>query len=333
MAEASLERALIWDDLATFDGKSLRGKVHIVSAGVPCQAYSLAGKQEGNTDKRSWGEGDGPIPHVLRIIVECQPALVIFECVSAWVRSSEQFFRPVGEKLCGMGWTLVEPVFIAASDVGASHERERVFILAYSESEVRRCGFRQGWAQRDGRSVGGSQPEMDLADTEREPGSAEHEQGPRERQDRGAQHGTMPGKDGDQLAYAGRAGLQGHAGDGNQRDQPGRQHKGQAGSIAASGPNMDFAPGPGAGHIWRGIIANFPHLAPAVEPGFRVLLDGTSLVLDASRADQLRCIGNGCVPLQAATAIAILLKRAGLGHLIDCETISAACPEPGTPMS
>jgi hypothetical protein len=42
-----------------------------------------------------------------------------------------------------------------------------------------------------------------------------------------------------------------------------------------------------------------------------VLADGLALVVDESRADQLRCAGNGVVPLQAAAAFAELVHRGG----------------------
>jgi DNA (cytosine-5)-methyltransferase 1 len=68
-----------------------------------------------------------------------------------------------------------------------------------------------------------------------------------------------------------------------------------------------FAPPPGAD--WGSIPEA---LWPAIEPGFRVLVDGEPMVLDESRADQLRCAGNGCVALQAAVAFVELARRAGM---------------------
>jgi DNA (cytosine-5)-methyltransferase 1 len=53
-------------------------------------------------------------------------------------------------------------------------------------------------------------------------------------------------------------------------------------------------------------------LYPALEPGFRLLVDGRPVVLDESRTDQLRCGGNGCVPLSAAVAFIELVRRAGI---------------------
>ena len=86
-----------------------------------------------------------------------------------------------------------------------------------------------------------------------------------------------------------------------------------------------FAPGP-RDPIWNDIInasrignwsrdvaddpaASCPW-APSIEPGVRVLADGLALVVDESRNQQLRQVGNGVVPLQASVALVTLVKRA-----------------------
>lgn len=63
MEDASLPPAPIWSDLRTFDGKPWRGVVDCVTAGYPCQPFSLAGKRLGEKDPRHlW-------PEVARIIM------------------------------------------------------------------------------------------------------------------------------------------------------------------------------------------------------------------------------------------------------------------------
>ena len=62
MEDAALNHAPVWDDVATFDGRPVRGAVDIVTAGYPCQPFSVAGKRQGADDPRHlW-------PHVVRII-------------------------------------------------------------------------------------------------------------------------------------------------------------------------------------------------------------------------------------------------------------------------
>lgn len=100
-----------------------------------------------------------------------------------------------------------------------------------------------------------------------------------------------------------------------QPGQPGQPKRGYADAGSATtelrGASL-FAPGPGDSR-WPEIIARHPNLAPAIEPGLRVLADGVAYVVDESRADQLRCGGNGVVALQAAVAVVELGRRAGLG--------------------
>jgi hypothetical protein len=60
---------------------------------------------------------------------------------------------------------------------------------------------------------------------------------------------------------------------------------------------------------WRGVLGPNPHLVPSLEPGFRVLVDGVAVALDADRADQLRAAGNGVVTFQAAVAYGVLFDR------------------------
>ena len=70
-----------------------------------------------------------------------------------------------------------------------------------------------------------------------------------------------------------------------------------------------FAPGP-LDPRWSAIVSNRPDLAPAVEPGVCLLADGMAYLVDESRAHQLRQVGNGVVPLQAAVALVELVRRA-----------------------
>ena len=125
MEDASLDQAVVWDDVGTFDGRPWRGAVDIVTAGYPCQPFSVAGKRRGADDPRHlW-------PHVARIIGEIEPPFVFLENVAHHLRLG---FPEVASGLVGMGYRLAAGLFTAA-EVGAPHKRERLFILAIREDD------------------------------------------------------------------------------------------------------------------------------------------------------------------------------------------------------
>ena len=103
----------------------------------------------------------------------------------------------------------------------------------------------------------------------------------------------------------------------NSNGQGLQERSGEHGNSGEERPSIErdclplFAPGPQS-KLWGTVVANAPHLAPAIEPGLRVLVDGLAYVVDESRADQLQCAGNGVVALQAAVAFAVLLGRLGV---------------------
>jgi len=170
MAHSPLDQAPVFSDLARFDGRRWRGCVDIITAGLPCQPYSPAGKRLGNVDHRSHGEdGGGPIPHFLRIIEEMGgahdggPAVVFCENVPAWVVGGH--FRTVGEELCRLGYTIEDPEFRAAEDVGAPHCRERVFVMAVADAECAKLFLpKAGWRDGAGRAAGGAGSELGFTD-------------------------------------------------------------------------------------------------------------------------------------------------------------------------
>lgn len=111
----------LWTDLATFDGHPWRGLIDMLAAGIPCQPHSVAGKHLGAADERNlW-------PACERVIREVEPPFVFLENVAGAVA----FF---GEHVIGgleaMGYA-VEAGLFEAAEVGASHRRQRLFILAY----------------------------------------------------------------------------------------------------------------------------------------------------------------------------------------------------------
>ena len=122
MEDAALDRAPIWDDLATFDGRPWRGRVDLVAAGIPCQPFSVAGKQRGLEDER-WLWDD-----LLRILDETAAPALFLENVPGFVRHG---LGRVLTDLAARGFDAEWDLF-SASDLGAPHRRERFFLLADS---------------------------------------------------------------------------------------------------------------------------------------------------------------------------------------------------------
>jgi DNA (cytosine-5)-methyltransferase 1 len=110
----------IWDDVQTFDGKPWRGIVDVISGGFPCQDISAAGKGAGIDGERSgmWGE-------MARIIHEVRPRFVFVE--NSPILTSRGLGRVLGD-LASMGFNAKWGV-LGAADVGANHQRDRIWIV------------------------------------------------------------------------------------------------------------------------------------------------------------------------------------------------------------
>src|SRR3990167_1026125 len=77
MRDGSLDDAPIFEDIKSFDGRSLEGSINIVSGGFPCQDVSVAGKRIGIRD----GIRSGLWSEFARIIREVRPRCVLVENV------------------------------------------------------------------------------------------------------------------------------------------------------------------------------------------------------------------------------------------------------------
>lgn len=100
-----------WADVAPID---------ILTAGYPCQPFSLAGRRKGTDDERHiWTA----IADAIRIL---QPRIVCLENVRGHLSLG---FDAVLSDLAGLGFD-AEWAIVPASAVGAPHRRERLYILA-----------------------------------------------------------------------------------------------------------------------------------------------------------------------------------------------------------
>ena len=132
-----LPRFPIWDDVRTFDGKPWRGLVDVVCGGFPCQDISVAGKGKGIEGERSglWAE-------FARIIGEVQPRYIFVE--NSPLLTKRGLGRVLGD-LSEMGYD-AEWCVLGADDIGAPHQRKRMWILAYA----RLWGRRYNIGEEDG---------------------------------------------------------------------------------------------------------------------------------------------------------------------------------------
>ncbi len=107
-----------WDEVEPID---------ILTAGYPCQPFSHAGQRKGENDERHiW-------PYILKGISILRPKYIILENVRGHLSLG---FKEVLKDLAQIGydarWRIVR-----ASDVGAPHQRARLFVIAYPVSS--RC--------------------------------------------------------------------------------------------------------------------------------------------------------------------------------------------------
>lgn len=329
MADKAIPPSPIWDDLTTFDGQPWRGLVDCLTAGFPCQPWSVAGKGRGTEDDRwIW-------PDIVRIVAEVEPPVVFLENTPGLLQGGKGQ-EESGAEICirdlaAMGYDCCWGVF-SAQAVGASHLRKRVFILAVAHAngqlqeswwgpegrdgtgstgaelehaagggcrELRESSGREGFIDGDGEGLA----HAPSARCNRREGSKQHNGGPPSSSSRSERYG-------EELADAEQQGLSLS----QSPDLPGARRRRQRGTVAQfRSPSVGaslFAPGPGS-NVWAEVLELTPYLSPAIEPGICLLADGMAPAVDPTlfRADQLRACGNGVVPLTAAVAFTVLWRR------------------------
>lgn len=165
-----------WPDVPVYgDIREVRGKevanVDVLCGGFPCQDISNAGRREGIQGARSslWKE-------YARLVGEIRPRYVIVENVSA-LRS--RGLDVVLADLSAFGYD-AEWDCIRASDVGAPHRRDRLWLVAYPQCESVRVEPRRGSGPgREGAALAGLDGEArSLADADRDDGGSRRTRGP-----------------------------------------------------------------------------------------------------------------------------------------------------------
>jgi DNA (cytosine-5)-methyltransferase 1 len=294
-------------DITTVDWATVQ-PVEVVTAGYPCQPFSSAGRRQGVDDERHlW-------PHVAEAVRVLRPRLVFLENVAGHLTLG---FGDVLRDLAALGYDASWRC-LRASDVGAPHRRERVWIVA-ADARSSRCegpeasgassastGRAASPAGRR-RSVGrGASPADTNGTSGRRPGHTIGGNGPATPGGRGA---PQPGGRGGLAADAERYGREGR--------QP-KTHPRERQPDAVGGTGRAWGVYGPAIRRWERVLGrNAPaptdatgRLSPpfvewmlGLEPGW------VTAVPDVPRTAQLRILGNGVVPQQGAAALGDLLAH------------------------
>lgn len=130
--------------------------VDVITAGYPCQPFSNAGKRQGEADPRHlW-------PEVARCLGLLRPRFALLENVSGHLGLG---FDRVLADLAKIGYD-AKWVVVRASDVGAPHRRERLFVVASDTERERGREEHEADLRLRGASAG-SEPSPDTTGTER----------------------------------------------------------------------------------------------------------------------------------------------------------------------
>lgn len=108
-----------YGDLKAIDWSSVP-RVDILTAGYPCQPFSHAGERKGTEDARHL------FPYIAKTIGILRPRIVVLENVRGHLSLG---LKEVLASLASIGYDAKWQT-VRASDVGAPHRRERVFIVA-----------------------------------------------------------------------------------------------------------------------------------------------------------------------------------------------------------
>lgn len=278
-----LDEAPIFGDIDHFiesgSAKKYKGFVDVVTAGFPCQPFSVAGKQRGEDDERNkW-------PQTLQCIRDVRPRYALLENVPGLLNSG--YFGEILSSLAQAGFDARWCV-LGADDVGAPHRRKRLWILAYSDhsgsgtpersSDRNREKKDQGWQEQSlpqSRRLG-----EELADSDSKRHGRRDCEG-RRGEGRNLQQKEREGREmGSEVEGCGGAYREDVADTDSERLEGQREESSRTGEELSN---------PGDSCWW------------ITEPDVGRVVNGM-----ASRVDRLKALGNGQVPAVAATAWQIL---------------------------
>jgi DNA (cytosine-5)-methyltransferase 1 len=130
IADGYLDSAPIFGDVREFvqsgAAAEYRGFADVVSGGFPCQPFSIAGQRKGKDDHRNmW-------PATIAVIRAVRPAYAFLENVPGILTSG--YFGTILGDLAESGYD-VRWRILSAAEVGAPHKRDRIWIVANTNSK------------------------------------------------------------------------------------------------------------------------------------------------------------------------------------------------------
>lgn len=276
--------------------------IDILTAGYPCQPFSHAGERKGLQDARHiW-------PYIKEAISYLRPRIIVLENVRGHLTLG---FDTVLKDLTEIGYDAKWEI-VRASDVGAPHQRARLFVIAYPTRQgLQRGGWQEGRAGSETATNSYSHAHTQPRRANR--GVSESSQGLRDGQDEGQARDeywscspTATNTD-----YSGRIGnMSGLSGGfdscavGNADNQY-KSHDGERSGVGrrfTSRREMPLQTAP-----------NTLDQLGRLNPEFVEYMMGLSIgwVTDTglSRTQQLKMLGNGVVPQQAFYALELLATR------------------------
>jgi DNA (cytosine-5)-methyltransferase 1 len=330
--------APIWSDARTFDGRAWRGAVDGLIGGIPCQGHSLAGKQAGKPSTSAISgrqrAASSSRPALGSSLLKTSPG-----CSRPGMTKSLARDR-VLETFAELGFAVEGGLFTAA-EVGAPHKRERIFILAVADSvsqfseRGRPEGIRGTCVASEAETRIRQRRGHDTGDGGECVADAGGERLQRRKLGRSSRRGNRTEAlrstsefcsplvgDADRIRECEPDDTDGAVTREVSRGSsggPGRRRSSTMDntSIPGEGPisiqsrrqdeadaDIDrpsiFPPGPSDADAWRFVLDRSPDL----EPSIRRMADGM-----AFHVDELRMLGNGVVPLEAAYALRTLVAR------------------------
>ena len=125
--DGRLPKFPIWSDIKSFDGKPWRGHVDAICGGFPCTDLSCAKRNAAGI----FGPQSSLWFEMLRIVREVRPRYVLVENSPMLVsRGLCTVLEGLAESRYNAEWMV-----LSASDIGAPHIRERLWILAQQQEE------------------------------------------------------------------------------------------------------------------------------------------------------------------------------------------------------